>query len=291
MDALDKLEETSLPPHEAFYSSLKNTNISDKEYAYCEQVWEENEMQTFKDFLIWYNNLDVVPFLEAVEKMSAFWQERKINMFKDSISVLGITMKYLFSFLEDQMYFSLFDQANKDLYHLIKDNNTGGPSIIFHRYHEAGKTKIGAMQENCGLRCKCALSVGSDANMPTGSFTRRLAEDEFKPMGSMRMAIEWLEWVANQDRIHIRHQLNNTEKRVGDRKLPVDGFHAQTLTVYQFHGCFWYGHDCALNRGKEFNERRNKPWWNCWKKPEPTLSTFEANATILLNCGSASGER
>ena len=65
--------------------------------------------------------------------MSQFWQERKINMFKDGISVPGLTLKYLFSFLGDQPYFSLFDQANSDLYNLIKDKNTGEPSIIFHR--------------------------------------------------------------------------------------------------------------------------------------------------------------
>ena len=75
LDCLDKLEETSLPPHAAFYSSLKNANITGEEYRYCQQVWEDNEMSTFKDFLVWYNNLDVVPFLEAVEKMSQFWQE------------------------------------------------------------------------------------------------------------------------------------------------------------------------------------------------------------------------
>ena len=74
--------------------------------------------------------------------MSQFWQERKIDMFKDGISVPGLTLKYLLSYLSPQTYFSLFDQANIDLYHLIKDNNTSGPSIIFHRYHEAGKTKI-----------------------------------------------------------------------------------------------------------------------------------------------------
>ena len=73
------------------------------------------------------------------------------------------------------------------------------------------------------------------------------------------MAIEWLEWVAHQDRIHIRHQLNNTEKRIGDRKLPVDGFNVESQTVYQFQGCYWHGHDCALNRGKEVNEKGNKP--------------------------------
>ena len=65
VDQLHKLEETSLPPHAAFHSSVKNANITGEEYRYCQQVWEDNEMATFKDFLVWYNNLDVVPFLEA----------------------------------------------------------------------------------------------------------------------------------------------------------------------------------------------------------------------------------
>ena len=124
IDKLDKLKETPLPPHAAFYSSLKNTNITEQEYEYCQQVWEENNMQTFEDFIVWYNNLDVVPFIEAVEKMSQFWRERKIDMFKDGISVPGLTLKYLFSYLSPQTYFSLFDQANSDLYQLIKGNNT-----------------------------------------------------------------------------------------------------------------------------------------------------------------------
>ena len=95
--------------------------------------------------------------------------------------------------------------------------------------------------------------------MPTGSYTRRLADNEFKPKGSVRMANEWLEWVAHKERIHIRHQLNNTEKRIGGKRLPVDGFNAQTQTVYQFHGCYWHAHNCELTREKEFNEKRKKP--------------------------------
>ena len=183
-------------------------------------------------------------------------------------SVPGLTLKYLFSFLGRQTYFSLFDQANSDLYHLIKDNNTGGPSIIFHRYHEAGKTKIREAEKGQAAKL-CEKIVGYDANalylwaliqdMSKGSYTRRMAENEFKPKRSIRMAIQRKEWVAHKDRIHILHQLNNTEKRIGDRKLPVNGFHAQTQTVYQFHGCYWHGHDCALNRGKEFNDKRKKP--------------------------------
>ena len=65
--------------------------------------------------------------------------------------------------------------------------------------------------------------------------------------------------MAHKERIHIRHQLNNTEKRIGGRKLPVDGFNVQMQTVYQFHGCYWHGHDCSLNRVKVYNEKRKKP--------------------------------
>ena len=200
-------------------------------------------------------------------------------MFKDGISVPGLTLKYLFSHLSPQTYFSLFDEANSDLYHSSKDNNTGGPSIIFHRYHEAGKTKIRETGQAAKL---CEKIVGYDANalylwalmpnMPTGSYTRRLAENEFKPKSSIKMAIEWLEWLAYKERIHIRHQLNNTEKRIADCKLPVDGFNSQTQTVYQFHGCYWHGHDCEPTRGKEFNEKRKKPMT---KLLEETKATSE----------------
>ena len=147
-------------------------------------------MSTFKDFLVWYNNLDVVPFIEAVEKMSQFWQERKIDMFKDGISVPGLTLKYLFLFLDHQTYFNLFDQANSDLYHLIKDNNTGGPSIIFHRYQEAGKTKIREAEKGQAAKL-CEKIVGYDANalylwaliqdMPTRSYTRCMVETNLNP--------------------------------------------------------------------------------------------------------------
>ena len=51
VDSLTKLEETSLPPHASFYSSLKNANITEDDYRYCQQVWEAKEMSTFKVIL------------------------------------------------------------------------------------------------------------------------------------------------------------------------------------------------------------------------------------------------
>lgn len=36
----------------------------------------------------------------------------------------------------------LIDEENKEVFNELKNNITGGPSIVFHRHHEAGKTKI-----------------------------------------------------------------------------------------------------------------------------------------------------
>ncbi|CAH3132563.1 unnamed protein product [Porites lobata] len=248
LDSLDKLDHPSLPPHDAFFSTLKNENISKEDYQYCQQVWSDHNMQTFKDFLIWYNNLDVQPFCEALEKMCAFWKDKKIDMLRQGISIPGVTLTYLFTTLESGIFFSLFDEKNKDLYYLFKKNMVGGPSIIFHRYHEAGKTKIREREiTDQGKEPKmCQKIVGYDANalylwaimqnMPTGSFTRRREETNFKKESSTKMATEWLEWKAHEGGIFIRHQMNNTEKRIGERRLPVDGFHGPSHTVFQFHG-------------------------------------------------------
>ena len=46
-------------------------------------------MQTFRDFLTWYNNLDAVPFLEALDKQSAVFADKGIDMFKTAIHTKG----------------------------------------------------------------------------------------------------------------------------------------------------------------------------------------------------------
>ncbi len=41
VDSLHKLNDTRLPPQEAFYSELKKKGISDEDYAFCQKVWTE----------------------------------------------------------------------------------------------------------------------------------------------------------------------------------------------------------------------------------------------------------
>ena len=186
----DKVNNTELPAHELFFNKMKTKNITDEEYKICVNAWKDNNMKTFKDFLEWYNNLDVLPFIEAVEKMKTFYKLKRLDIFKDGVSLPGLVLKYLMKSTDSEFY--LFDEKDKittqpqsggkaegredrkrnNLFYLLKDSIVGGPSIIFNRYHEAGKTYI----RNGNKQCK--KIIGYDANalylwaiaqeMPTG---------------------------------------------------------------------------------------------------------------------------
>ena len=65
MTSLDKLQVTEFPAHEAFFSTLKNENISAEDYQLCLNVWQENDMKTMNHFLVWYCNKDVTRALEV----------------------------------------------------------------------------------------------------------------------------------------------------------------------------------------------------------------------------------
>ena len=215
-----------------------------------------------RDYLIWYNNRDVEPFLEAIAKQATFYHDRHIDMFKDGISVPGLSLLYLFNGLPLDTNFVTFNRTNSDLHQLVKDNIVGGPAIIFHRYHEKGVTRIRGGET-------CRTVVGYDANalylwalmqdMPTGWYTRRREENGFRPQQAQpygQMAVQWLNREACEIGCTIRHQANGREKRIG--KLSVDGWCADTNTAYQFHGCFWHGCPKCLTDPDEINAVNGK---------------------------------
>ena len=268
MDDLHKLEDRALPPQAAFFSRLKNEGISNDDYARCQAVWRDNGMETLREYLIWYNNRDVTPFLDAIAKQAAFYRDRHIDMFKDGISVPGLSLLHLFNDLPNDTNFVTFNRTNSDLHKLVKDNIVGGPAIIFHRYHEKDVTKIRGGGETC------RAIVGYDANalylwalmqdMPTGWYVRRREENGFRPQQAQpygQMAIQWLTWEAAKNGCTIRHQVNGREKRIG--KLPVDGWCAETRTAYQFHGCYFHG--CT----------------NCYEPQETNTLNGKTMATLL----------
>ena len=59
-------------------------------YTCLQSVWGNNNMQNFSDFLKWCNKKDVVPILEAMQKMTEFYHNKGIDMLK-----LGCTLPNL----------------------------------------------------------------------------------------------------------------------------------------------------------------------------------------------------
>ena len=63
--------------------------------------------------------------------------------------------------------------------------------------------------------------------MPCGMFIRRKADDNFKkvyPVPMSFVSTEWLAHIESTQGLSIQHARNNTEYRVGAKKLAVDGY-------------------------------------------------------------------
>lgn len=79
--------------------------------------------------------------------------------------------------------------------------------------------------------------------MPCGIYIRRRVEDRFTksyPTPLSKKSTDWLAYLELHEGVIIQHNRNNIEYQVGTRRIPVDGFHRESNTVFQFHGCFYH---------------------------------------------------
>ena len=277
----DQLDETTLPSCETFYSTIKGCNVLEEDYAtfqklinqgkseqealqalrlptkpktgpenyqWLHQLWNENQWSTFADYLKWYNDLDVTPMIQAIENMNEFYKNIRIDFIHQAISIPGVAMRVCFNSITDPMAeFHLFNPKNKDIYHLFKENIVGGPSIIFNRYHEAGKTFI---RNNPNKPCQ--KIIGYDANalylwaigqdFPAGYPLIRRQEKFFvrefpQFSGGCR---DWIDWLIHERNIEIQSAFHGGEKKIGHYR--VDGFCQNLNTIFEFYGDYWHCH-------------------------------------------------
>lgn len=76
-DSPNKLDYPGLPEYSEWFSQHKGKYLLTlDEWQQCKRLFEEKGMQTFADWLRYYNNLDVVPGLEALKKMRGFYAKK-----------------------------------------------------------------------------------------------------------------------------------------------------------------------------------------------------------------------
>ena len=149
---------------------------------------------------------------------------------------------------------------------------------MFCRYAEAGVTSIHQPDYGDGALIYGSIH-GFDANslypwamaqdQPVGpcvvwrepDFRAETTSPAWK--GHSYISLEWLRYEAHaRGDIHIQHARNGPEVRLGVKHIPVDGFHGDSGTVFQFNGCLFHGHSCLDNSdswlGTTIQERREK---------------------------------
>ena len=102
-----------------------------EKYLYLQQIWKQQQMNSFKDFSQWYNNQVVLPTLEAMQKMIAFYQDKDIDMLKLGCTLPNLANICLHKCTDAKLH--PFTEGDKDLMEKFREDVVGGPSIVFTR--------------------------------------------------------------------------------------------------------------------------------------------------------------
>ena len=71
---------------------------------------------------------------------------------------------------------------------------------------------------------------------------------KFHPQHS-GISISWIKSIEDTLGISIQHAENGGEYKIPNSKFSADGYHEETNTIYEYHGCFWHGcPSCYPNR-------------------------------------------
>ena len=202
LTSFEILQETSLPPYEAFVSSLKNENVLENEinsfvrnggsltdpsrpktglevYADIKQTWDHEGFQTMMDYLQYYNNLDVYPLHKAVTKMARFYEQHSIDLLKETLTLSGAANKILHRSNKGEGLF-LFNYKHKDLYQSVRNNIVGGSSIVFSCYEKIIETAINdeIVKSIVGYDANALYLSAIGGNMPTGPLTHYVCNSD-----------------------------------------------------------------------------------------------------------------
>ena len=212
-------------------------------------------MTVFKDFLQWYNNKDVVPTLEAMQKMIQFYHNKGIDMLK-----LGCTLPNLANIClhkSTNYKFYPFCESDKDLCEKIREDMIGGPSIVFTRKAVVDETFI----RDSSIICKSIVGIDASQlypfsmcqDMPTGLYTRWELDTDMQKFKARHNRTRNFE-----NMVMSFYQKSRPECKIesfftsGKQKkidcFNVDGYCDHCKTVFEAMGCYYHFCSCQEAR-------------------------------------------
>ena len=176
MDSLKRLNETKLPPKEAFYSKLSGEGIDDQDYEHAEKVWSAFNCTTMRDYHDLYNESDVLLLADIFEnfrdicmdnyKLDPAWYFTSPGLAWDAaLKLTGEQLELL---------------SDYDMALVIKHGIRGGMSTISNRYGVANNRFMG---ESFDKRKPSSFITYLDANNLYGwAMSRKLPTQGFRWM-------------------------------------------------------------------------------------------------------------
>ena len=157
VDCLQKLEETQLPPKEAFYSRLNDETITDEDYMHAQTVWKVFGMKTIREYHDLYLKSDVLLLADVFENfrdvclknydLDPAWYYTSPGLAWDAALKLTAVQLELLS--------------DPDMLLMIEKGIRGGISTISNRY---GKANNPYMQEDFDSKNATKYLTYLDAN-------------------------------------------------------------------------------------------------------------------------------
>ena len=283
-DCPEKTNTKDLPPYDSFFSIMRNSNPLEKDYnvfqnlvnsgltteqsvaklrtdripptggeiySYLQSVPEKNNIQYFSDFLKWYNNKDVVPTPEPLQKMIEFYHNKVFAMLKLGCALPNLANICLLESTGSKFY--PVTESDNVLLEKIQQDMVGGPSVVFTRKAVVEETLI---RKSSNL---CNSIVGSDASqlypysicqlMPTGLHTRWEYDSKTKRFTARQNKSRSFEIMVlsnfQRSRPDCKIESNVTTRR--QKKIDcfrVDGICYHCNIVFEAMGCYYHYCPC-----------------------------------------------
>ena len=273
------MQDTELPPNDAFYSKLRSCNALEAEYRdyvdisksgltteqavvklklskppptgiesyqYVQQIWKQEQMSSIIDLLRWYNKKDIVPNLEAMQKVIAFYHDKNIDMLKFGCTLPNLanicldnsTDAKFYPFMEgDQTFRKKFEKmllvdhisflhAKHLLMKLLFESLQTYANLLL------GLTPANYIPTRCVNPCPPVFTrVGFSIQKRAASYLGKT-----RPAGSKTWSCPFSN--EQDQNVKLKASLKQADKK--NDCFSVDGFCSHCNTVFEAMGCFYH---------------------------------------------------
>ena len=139
MNSWDRFAETALPPREAFFSRLTDSEISEEDYTHAQAVWDAFGLQTLGDYHDLYVKTDVLLLTDVFETH----RSNTLKHYELDCAHYYTTPNFAWDAMLKKTGVTLELLTDYDMLLMAESGLRGGISMITHRHGEGNNKYMG----------------------------------------------------------------------------------------------------------------------------------------------------